>query len=147
MSNKKDSFSERSHPRSEYKGSHASKRSHIHNVEKLDRISRDGELVSRPHPGSEVGIASNLIVRKHLDSNDDIDYEEHIEPHQAYIKDRNTQTPVRFTEHKGVQYGKQVQAEPSQYLAVGCIGDATDTQKSIQATPQGDKLPYSSIKK
>ena len=101
--------------------------------------------VGKPYTDAADYFDKGYLVRKHLNSSDEIDYEEIVEPHQMYIKDRNTQTPIRETDNKGIQYGEEVEplisSNKNHY-----IRPTRNIKKSLDIDYE-EQLPFSSIKK
>ena len=96
LSNKRDSFAENKKYRNP--SNDFSKNQYENYENKQDHSdSKDLRPVSNPNTNLADYVDRGYLVKKHLNSSDEIDYEEIVEPHEMYVKDRDTQTPVRET--------------------------------------------------
>lgn len=108
--------------------------------------SRNPENVGHGFNGTGSYSNQGYLIRKHLNSSDEIDYEEIIDSQQIYIKDRNTQTPIRDTTSQGIQTG--VQKPDTMYNQIRMhTDDMSSNKKSVDPDYEGERLPFSTIKK
>jgi hypothetical protein len=82
------------------------------------------------------------LIKKHIKSSEDvIEYDEVIEPKSIYVKNRNTQTPVREEVDRGIQYDSD---DPK----VAAFKKHIPNQKSTgQQIIDNYEMPFSTIKK
>jgi hypothetical protein len=91
---------------------------------------------------------SAYLIKKHLNSSDEIDREEFIEPHETFVKDRNTQTPIRLIVSEGVQYEKEEAEAAHEYGIKGKHHKLISRDAEVEAKEiEDERLPFSTIKK
>ena len=145
LSNKRDSFVEYEKYRN--LDNNFSKNQYQNNeYEQNHADSKNLRSASKSYRNVANYVDNDYLVKKHLNSSNEIDYEEIVEPHEMYIKDRDTQTPVRETSSKGIQCGEE--AEPLISSSKNPLSKQThDLKKSLDINDEVEKLPFSTIKK
>jgi hypothetical protein len=108
-----------------------------HNVEVGQSYESSGQLENKPYKKSQ-----GQLIKKHIKSGEDVvEYNEVIEPKTIYIKNRNTQTPVREEVDRGIQYDSD---DPN----IASFKKHLPNQKSTgQRIIDNYEMPFSTIKK
>jgi hypothetical protein len=87
------------------------------------------------------------LVKKHMKTDSQVEYEEVVEPRELYVRNRDTQTPVRETENEGIQCeSSEIKAAKSTFRSQKHKKEASDEEKSIKAKEE-EKIPFSTIRK
>lgn len=144
LSNKKNIPIDRSRDRRSLKKNERDNFERVYNVHEgrfhyaeEDQVieSREG-LMGKPNKRSQ-----GYLVKKHMNSDEAIEHDEVVEQRSIYFKDRNTQTPVREEENKGIQYDSD-DAKNATFKRYKANQRSTE-HKSIEH----EELPFSTIKK
>ena len=81
-----------------------------------------------------------------MKSDSQVEYEEVVEPRELYVRNRDTQTPVRETESEGIQCdSSELKGVKSTFRSQKHKKVPSEEEKSVKA--QEEKIPFSTIKK
>lgn len=108
----------------------------FHYADEDQVIESRGGLMSKPNKRSQ-----GYLANKYMNSDEEIKHGEIVEHKGVYFKNRDTQTPVRVEENKGIQYDSDDAKNAS--FKRHKINQKSTENKSIEH----EELPFSTIKK
>jgi len=156
LSNKRDSFTEDEQnkqplltDRDMHERVHNARAGYFAHAEgEQDLELKEFEKKSKDQLDSRSYSRQGYLIKKHLNSSDEIDHEEVIEPKEMYVKDRDTQTPIRKVVNEAIQYESDLFEADKKYEGKTKHAKISlEDEKLEEGELEGGRLPFSTIKK